>query len=182
MAIFRQADRPMLRLTAVPSFLALSLALAIFTSLHAPASAQDATTEGHPLVGTWMLMTEGDGASIATFSSDGTMVDAEASGEIGLGSWVATSPTSATATFAIFFLEPESGTAGTIVIRATLDYDAATDSVSVTHNATAADQFGTVLFSDDGLGSATRLTVEGPESGGASLPGLFVVPESTPPA
>ena len=178
----RQTTPSIPRPRAAQLFLVLALVLVTFVGLRAQAVAQDAATEGHPLVGTWILMTDGDGASIATFSSDGTMIDAEASGEIGLGSWTATSPTSATATFAIFFLDPESDTAGTIVIRATLDYDEGTDSVVVTYNATGADQFGTVFFSEGGTGTATRLPVEDPASGGTPLPGLFVAPEATPAA
>lgn len=181
MILRRQSARFLSRPRLAP-FLTVAFALLLFAGMSAPAVAQDATTEGHPLVGTWILMTEGDGAAIATFSSDGTMIDAESSGEVGLGSWTATSPTSGTATFAIFFTDPESNTAGAIVIRATLDYDAATDTVAVTYNATGADQFGTVFFSDDGTGTATRLSVEDPSMGGAPLPGLVVAPEATPAA
>jgi hypothetical protein len=145
--------------------------------------AQDASTEGHPLVGTWVIDAGEDNLAVASFTGDGTVTDIESSGEVGLGTWVATSPTSGTLTFVIFFSDPESGASGTIVIRGTLDYDEASDTATGSYTATGAGFDGTVYFMDEGTVIATRIPPEAPELGGSPIPVLVVgTPVASPAA
>ena len=80
-----------------------------------------ASTEGHPLVGAWMLVDEANPGSapfLASFSSDGIYIQTDAAGT-GYGAWEATGPSSAAVTFVIQLSDDEGGDAGRVTIRAT---------------------------------------------------------------
>ena len=83
----------------------------------------------------------------------------------------------------IFFADEESGASGSIIIRAALEYDEATDTASGTYTVTGAGYDGTVFFTDDGTVTATRVPAEGPEMGGNPIPALVVgTPVASPAA
>ncbi|MEZ4504392.1 MAG: hypothetical protein R2848_19995 [Thermomicrobiales bacterium] len=145
--------------------------------------AQDAaSTDGHPLVGSWVI-DAGDSPALASFTSDGIAIDVESTGEVGIGTWSATSETAGNLTFVIFFADDESGISGSIIIRAALEYDEATDTASGTYSVTGVGYDGTVYFTEDGAVTASRVPAEGPEMGGNPIPALVVgTPVATPAA
>ncbi|MCA9859290.1 MAG: hypothetical protein KC438_06180 [Thermomicrobiales bacterium] len=173
---FRVSRIDSIRLVASAAL--FSLLLAITLTATPQVGAQDAeSTVDHPLVGSWIIVADGV-PSIVSLSSDGLVSDIEATGEVGLGSWAATSPTSGNVTFG-FFIDFH-GTPAAVVIRASLDYDESSDSVSATYSVTGQTLEGSVLFTETGVADATKFPAEGPESGGAAIPGLIVGTVATP--
>jgi hypothetical protein len=168
--------------------LALCLMLVGSAGMWARVTAQDAaSTAESPVVGVWIAPPQGDEAgSITSFSADGSLVDHETDGTSALGAWEATGPTSATATF-VFFANDEEFT-GNVIIRATLEYDEANDSISASYNVTGALPDGTVVWSSEELSTTTltRLPVQGPDMTGEPIGGSSMVhipptaPEVTP--
>jgi hypothetical protein len=87
----------------------------------APDSAP-APTEGHPLVGAWMLTVDEfpeDPPSLVIFGADGTFEEVDADGAIGFGAWEATGPTSGNLTFVSMTPNEEGGFDPILTIRAT---------------------------------------------------------------
>jgi hypothetical protein len=138
--------------------------------------AQDAATTAHsPFVGTWVAPPRGvETGSITTFTSDGTIVDLESDGASAVGAWEATGPNSATATFVFFVSSPDDFT-GTAIIRAAIEFDEATDSISASYSITGAQTDGVIVFSSQELTTTTltRLPVQGPEMAGKPINGLL---------
>ncbi len=164
---------------------ALCLMLAGSGAMVARVTAQDAaSTAASPIVGVWVAPPRGEeSGSITSFSADGTLVDHETDGMSALGAWEATGPTSANATF-VFFTNDDEFT-GSIIIRATLEYDEATDSISASYSATGALPDGTVVWSSEELSTTTltRLPVQGPDIaaepiGGSSMVHIPPTPKS----
>jgi hypothetical protein len=168
------------RLVALVILFGLSIVLAAGSAERVVA--QDISAEGHPLVGTWIIDAGDDGPAIASLTNDGIAIDVESTGEVGLGSWSATSATAGNVTFVLFFEDTENDVAGSIIIRATLDYDEATDTASGTYTVTGVGFDGMDYFSDDGVVTANRLLAEGPEMGGTPIPGLVTAPPEATPA
>jgi hypothetical protein len=81
-----------------------------------------AATEGHPVLGTWTLTDSSDPANpstfVASFSGVGNYVQVQ-DGDVGLGVWEATGPTSAALTFTEQDPPEEGG--GSFTIRATIE-------------------------------------------------------------
>ena len=156
---------------------ALCLMLVGGSAMAARVAAQDAaSTADSPIVGVWVAPQRGEETgSITNLSADGTLVDHETDGTFALGAWEATGPTSATATF-VFFANDEEFT-GNVIIRATIEYDEATDSISASYNATGALPDGTVVWSSEELitTTLTRLPVEGPDMAVGPLEGSSMV-------
>jgi len=85
-----------------------------------------ASTEGHPLVGAWILVDTGDPESapfLASFSADGIYHQDDFDGLGGIGAWEASSPTSAAMTFVQHFAGDEGEFGGSTTIRATIEVD-----------------------------------------------------------
>jgi hypothetical protein len=162
---------------------ALCLLLAGGGGIARQALAQDAaSTANSPIVGVWVAPPRGEeSGSITSFSADGSLVDHETDGAAALGAWEATGPTSAIATF-VFFANEDDFT-GTSTIRATLEYDQATDSITASYSGSAALPDGTVVWTSEELITATltRLPVQGPEMAGASIGGSSMVHIPPPP-
>lgn len=137
-------------------------------------AAQDAaTTAGSPLVGVWLVPpTAEDTGSIIALSSDGIVVDHETDDTLGTGVWNATGPTSGVMTF-VFFMASEEFT-GNIIIRANLDYDEATDTLTASYNVTGTTPDGTVVWAQEELSSntLTRMPAQGPDAGTLPLDGI----------
>lgn len=82
------------------------------------------TTEGHPLVGAWLLTdtTEPDSPPfLGAFSSDGIYQHLEVDGVGGHGTWEATGSSSAALTFVQQFRDEEGNLGGSATIRATIE-------------------------------------------------------------
>src|SRR5262245_42982368 len=94
--------------------------VAVGGSQHAT-TAQEATTEGHPLAGTWIVdsdpETEGNALETAVFNADGSFVNAQADGTIALGVWEATGATTATLTFSQYYADDNDQGAGGFTVR-----------------------------------------------------------------
>ena len=159
------------------ALVALCLMMAGSGAMVARVTAQDAaSTADSPIVGVWVLPPQGEEAgSITSFSTDGSLVDHETDGTFALGAWEATGPSSAIATF-VFFANDEEFT-GTVIVRATIEYDEATDSISASYSATGALPDGTEVWTSEELSTTTltRLPVEGPGMAGGPSEGSSMV-------
>jgi len=117
----------MRRLAVLFSAATLSLVGGVIAT-SAVASASTATTEpsstateGHPIIGTWIVTDTSDTSSppsVTSFTSDGIVVDVETDG-VGLGAWEATGPTSANVTFVESIPADEGG--GTVMLRVAVE-------------------------------------------------------------
>jgi hypothetical protein len=166
----------MRRVSLVLSLLVVLL-LGLITLAHG-ATAQDATEtpelelasqDGHSLVGSWIVTEEGNTPSIATFSSDGTVVDIETETTMA-GSWEATGDDTADATFAGFF--SGEGFSVYVVIRASITVSDDGESFEAPYSFTVVGNDGTVLESGNGTVTAVRFPVEPVEAGGSPLEGM----------
>ena len=148
--------------------------------VHTSASAQGAGDEamaGHPAVGAWSLATSDGEVSVLAFTSDGILLDTEQDGSGGAGSWNAADET--TAAFTLVILGSEEDMPLSITVRGTFTVDAATDTASLEYSLTVLGGDGTLYFSGEGTGTATRIPVEGPELAGSPVAG-FPVMSATP--
>ena len=157
---------------------ALCLMLAGSGGMAARITAQDApSTAESPIVGVWVAPPQGEeSGSITTLASDGSLVDQETDGTSAIGAWEATGPDTGTATF-VFFVNDEEFT-GNVIIRATFEYDEATDSLNASYSVTGALADGSVAWSSEELSTTTltRFPVQGPEMAGQPIDGLSVTP------
>ena len=165
---------------------ALCLMLVGGSGIATRVSAQDTnSTADSQLVGVWVTSPSGEeSGSITALSSDGSVVDHEADGSSAIGTWEATGPTSGTVTFVFFQNEPGDQFTGNVIIRATIEYDEATDSVTANYTVTGAMVDGTIVFGDSELVTTTlsRMPVQGPEMGGQPIDALTSAPVSSPEA
>lgn len=142
-------------------------------------AAQDAATADSPIVGVWLAPpTPDETGSILILTSDGALVDHETDGTLGTGVWNATGPTSGVLTF-VFFMTSDEFT-GNIIIRATLDYDEATDTLNANYNITGTTPDGTVVWAQQELTpkTLTRMPAQGPDVGNLPLDGLSAPAEA----
>lgn len=166
-------------------FAVMALCLVVGGGRTAQVAAQDDPTATSPIVGVWTTPPTAEASgSITALSSDGIVVDHDTDGTSALGTWEATGATSGTATFVFFMSEPADQFTGTIIVRATLAYDEATDTLTVSYDATGVSPDGTVVFGGGELETLTltRMPVEGPEMGGQPLDGLVGAPVASPEA
>jgi hypothetical protein len=139
------------------------------------ATTEPSSTEAHPMVGTWVLTDnsnpEGPSTIVGAFSSDGTFVQVE-EGDVGVGVWEPTGPTSAALTFTELGSPEEGG--GSFTLRATVEI--APDGQSLTADYTVevtgvegvpAGEYG------PGTATGTRVVVEPMGTPVGSLDELF---------
>ena len=77
-------------------------ALASSTAVQATTPPTEEPAEGHPIVGSWVLRVDGfpeEFTELVAVQADGTLIDVNAAGSIGIGSWEATGPNSFNLTF-----------------------------------------------------------------------------------
>jgi hypothetical protein len=79
--------------------------------------------EGHPVIGSWILVDVSDPESesapfLAAFWSDGIFEQTDPGGASGYGAWEPTGPSSATLTFVTQLADEEGGDAGSLTVRA----------------------------------------------------------------
>jgi hypothetical protein len=182
------AKEDVMRPKLMPVVAVVLLALAVL-GFRLSAGAQDSSTEGHPLVGTWLADTDtndpASGLSTFTFNADGTYIEADATGEVDLGAWEATGPTSATLTIVSYEGDDAGNDAGHAVIRASIDVGADGNSFTATYTLEFVLPDGTSTGeAGPGTASGTRLTVEAPGTPVMTLDELFSgfeeAPEATP--
>jgi hypothetical protein len=173
---------------------ALALVGATVVAGHAAVRAQDATptpgaaTAGHPLLGAWMVDDPTGTPSVTAFTADGVVVDTETDGGVAIGSWAPTGPTTAAFTMVLPLTDP--GFPGTVVIRATVEVAADGQHLTAPYSVTVVQPDGTVLFSQTGQVTGTRLPIEPVAAIGTPLagfptwtpeePGGPATPEATP--
>jgi hypothetical protein len=124
-----------------------------------------AAVAGHSIVGAWLLDVDVDdptnAPALAIVHDDGTYLEVDADGGSGIGTWEATGPTTAAATF-LYNGQDESGaSAGTVKIRATAAVDAAGDAFTAEYTLEFIGPDGTSA-GEMGPGTATgeRIAVE----------------------
>jgi hypothetical protein len=147
-----------------------------------PASA---STEGHPLVGAWILtIADFDGVTaLVAFSSDGIYQEFDQDGAAGYGTWEATGPTTAALTFVTMFPASEGEFGGSSTVRATVE--ASADGQSLTAQFTI--EFTGVEGIPEGefgpgTATGTRIAVEPMGTPVGPIEDLFGGVEGTEPA
>jgi hypothetical protein len=165
--------------------------LGIFASSPLAGHAQNATPDDqshHPLIGAWIVDSETSDAanppSFDIFMADGTLVNVGSDGT-SIGVWEATGPN--TAIFTFNGLMGNMGSEGMFVIRGEVEIATDGQSFTGTHAFSILTPDGTVVASYPGNGAlGTRMVAEGPDKGGAPLPGFQswtpASPEATPAA
>ncbi len=108
-------------------------------------AAQDVSTAGHPLVGTWVIdndtTTDTGAPPVAVFTSDGTFTDAAAGFS---GVWEATSETGAVMSF-VGILDNQDGFSGYIALTGPIEIDATGDAWDSTYQVMTVAADGTVI-------------------------------------
>jgi hypothetical protein len=165
----------------------ISLAL----GTHPVGAAQAFSTAGHPLVGTWFLVSSSanptEAHDLFILHADGTYIEANADGTVRLGAWEATGPLTGTVTIEAYSRDEAGANLGAIIIRLNLQldpdgngYQAEGTIERVAPDGSASGQAGPAT------GTATRLVVEAPGPPVMSLDELFggagSTPEATPAA
>jgi hypothetical protein len=155
--------------------------------LRSGAVAQDTSTEGHPLVGTWLADTEtedDEGASeVFIFTSDGGYTQVDPDGEVLLGAWEATGANTANLTIVSYETDENGDNAGSIKVRASIEVGADGDSFTAQYTLEVTDPDGASM-GEAGPASATgtRLQVEAPGTPVMTMDELFGALEGTPEA
>jgi hypothetical protein len=116
-----------------------------------------------------------DAPSLTVFSSEGTVMDASASGHVGAGSWAPVDSTTGLMTLVHVFEGGGGGLSGSGVIRATIEIDDAGNTfiARYSYNEVAAD--GAVVRSLTSIAKGVRVPVEPVEHAGTALQGFPVV-------
>jgi hypothetical protein len=148
----------------LPSLALLALMLGV-TVAAAHDDATPATMATHPFVGTWLLDTNADDPAnapdVVVITADGAYISVDAQGFPTLGVWEATGERTATVTLSSTGLEDDGSFAGTFVIRASVEVDAAGDAFTADYSGefVAPDGTGTGEYGP-GTATATRLHPE----------------------
>ncbi len=129
--------------------------------------AQDTTTQGHPLVGTWLADTDQENPDNAVdvfqFTADGTYVEMDANGDSSLGAWEATGDTTATLTVVQGEADDEGTNFGTFMIRASIEVSADGNSFTAEYTFEFIQPDGTSSGeAGPGIATGERLVVEAP--------------------
>lgn len=133
---------------------------------HADTGAQDATTQGHPLVGTWLVdndpTAEDNLPENITFTSDGTLIDVQGS-ETALGVWAATGATTANVTFSAYQGDDSGAYYGGYMVRAAVEVSADGNSFSGQYTIELLNPDGSMSGqAGPGMVTATRVMAEAP--------------------
>ena len=178
----------MRRLLALLSVVAVVLLAILAVGRSGPGTAaQDATPAamgGHPVVGAWLLIDDAfpdDPPVLVHLHADGTYLQVDADGTVGVGAWEATGERGAAVTFVQQFAD-ETGAVSTITIRAEGEVDAGGDTFTASYtielalpDGTSQGEFG------PGTVTATRIAVEPIGTPVGPLEALFGPPEDATP-
>jgi hypothetical protein len=147
----------------------LTLLIAVAGRLAFPTLAQDTDEGVHPIIGSWHL-DSGFAPSVVTFHADGSYIEVDAEGSIGVGAWETAGAQTANLTAAY------PSTEGDSKVRASLDVAADGQSFTGTYTLEVilSDGTGTGEY---GPGAATgmRLTVEPMGTPAGSIEDLFAL-------
>jgi hypothetical protein len=126
--------------------------------------ATPATLSGHPLVGTWLLDTNADdpddAPEVTIFTADGAYISVDAEGLPSLGVWEANGERTALLTIVSPGMEEEAF-AGTFLVRAAIEVNAAGDSFTAQYTGEFVEPDGTETGEyGPGTATATRIDVE----------------------
>lgn len=151
-----------------------------------PTNAQEASMQGHALVGTWLVDNDPDSDTnlpeTISFSSDGTLVDVQGS-DVTLGVWQPTGPSTATVTFTQYWADDNGDYAGGSVVRASVEIAADGNSFTAQYNVEILNPDGTSTGqAGPGTVTATRVVAEAPGTPVMGLEELFGSFEGTPEA
>jgi hypothetical protein len=154
------------------------------------ASAQEATPAsfaGHPLVGTWFLEVDADPTNalqLFIIHADGTYVEAWANGNVRLGVWAPTGPTTGTLTITAYTEDPATGAnLGAETVRLTVTLDPGGDSYHAVGTLEHTRPDGSLSGqAGPATGYATRMKVEAPGTPVMTVAELFAAPAATPEA
>jgi len=167
----------MRRHTMVLSALVLLGSLVVGSRAYVTAQEMDFT--GHPLIGTWILMTDDQSLpDVITFSDDGAVTDVESSGAVQLGAWEPTGDSTANLTI-VSWSDEGSGT-----IRAGIEVAADGQSFTASYTFEFVDPASGESTGEYGPGTATatRVAVEAPGTPIGSFEDLFGQFEGSPEA
>jgi hypothetical protein len=147
--------------------------------------AQDAATEDHLLVGTWIADTDltdpANPQETFIFTADGAFISVE-TGDAALGTWAATGASTAILTLAEFEVDEE-GNALAITIRATIEVGADGNSFTADYTLEVTGPDGTSTGeAGPAQASGSRLVAEAPGTPVMTLDELFGAFEGTPEA
>ena len=135
-----------------------------------------ASTEGHPIVGAWILIVDDDPEApptLSAFSADGIYHDSEFEGGGGMGAWEATGPTSAALTLVQQFPTEDDESAEQVTIRATIEVDPDGQSFTGEYTIELAGEGAPAGEYGPGTVTGTRIVVEPMGTPAGSLDDLF---------
>jgi hypothetical protein len=143
------------------------VALGLIVAPGPSTTAQEATPtdmSGHPLVGTWLLDTNADdpddAPEVTIFTADGAYISVDAEGLPSLGVWEANGERTALLTIVSPGMEEEAF-AGTFLVRAAIEVNAAGDSFTAQYTGEFVEPDGTETGEyGPGTATATRIDVE----------------------
>jgi hypothetical protein len=129
---------------------------------------------GHPLVGAWVIDVSAEAPgqpqeatvapNVTVFTDEGIVLNAAPGAGTDVGAWEATGPRTAALTFV--GLIQEEGFAGSVVIRATVEVDAAGETFSGPYSYTVVAADGTVADAGRDTSRGVRIPVEPVEAEG----------------
>lgn len=110
------------------SFVVVVLVAVTAFGFRADADAQNTATQGHSLVGTWLVDTDPETSDNAldtlSFTADGTATDVEPGGFVTLGAWEATGEQMANLTMVAYELDEDGSNVGSTTIRVSIEVSA----------------------------------------------------------
>ena len=160
------------------SFVVVLLVAMTASGFRSDAAAQDTATQGHPLVGTWLVDTNPDASDNAldtvNFTTDGTFTNVETGGFVSLGAWEATGERTANLTIVAYELDEEGNNIGSTTIRVFIEVGANGNSFSGEYTIEFVQADGTSNGeAGPGIVSGERLVVEGPGTPAMTLAEFF---------
>lgn len=131
------------------------------------AAAQETSTDGHALVGTWFLTESSDNPTDADdvfiLHADGTYIEVNASGSVRLGAWEATSPMTANLTIVANNRGEDGADTGGIILRLAITLNPDGNTYTAEGNIEIRSPDGTFSGQAGPVGgTATRFAVEAP--------------------
>jgi len=160
------------------SFVVVLLVAVTAFGFRADADAQETSTQGHPLVGTWLVDTNPDASDNALdtviFTTDGTFTNVESGGFVSLGAWEATGERTANLTIVAYELDEEGINIGSTTIRASIEVGADGNHFSGEYTIEFVQADGTSNGeAGPGIVTGERLVVEGPGTPAMTLEEFF---------
>ena len=160
------------------SFVVVLLVAVAAFGFRSDADAQETSTQGHPLVGTWLADTDpeatGNALDTLSFTADGTFTDVEAGGFVQLGAWEATGERTANLAIVAYELDEEGNNIGSTTIRVSIEVGADGNRFTAEYTIEFIQADGTSGGeAGPGIVTGERLVVEGPGTPAMTLDEFF---------